>query len=46
MIKIYKINEGRIDITLGNTTFSMTENEMRDMLSEAIDNVKRKKGLR
>ena len=40
-----KINEGRIELSVGNTTFSMTENELRDILSEAIDNVKRKQRM-
>ena len=35
-----KINEGRVSISNGSETYSLTENELRELVSEAIDNVK------
>jgi len=35
-----KINENRVTISDGKDTYSMTENELRELVSEAINNIK------
>ena len=37
-----KINENRVEVSNGKETFSLTENELRELVSEAINNVKTK----
>ena len=40
-----KIRENRVTVSNGREEYSMTENELRELVSEAIDNLKRKKLL-
>lgn len=40
-----KIRENRVTVSNGREKYSMTENELRELISEAIDNLKRKKLL-
>jgi len=37
-----QINEGRVTISNGKESYSMTENELRELVTEAINNVKKK----
>ena len=37
-----QINEGRVTISNGREYYSMTENELRELVTEAINNVKKK----
>lgn len=39
-----KINSNRVTISDGNVTYSMTENELREMVSEAIQRIEKKNG--
>lgn len=39
-----KINSNRVSISDGNVTYSMTENELREMVSEAIQRIEKKNG--
>ena len=40
-----KINENRVTITNGRETYSLTENELREFVSKAINNVENKKNI-
>lgn len=37
-----RINENRVTVSNGKETYSMTENELREVISEAIDNITKK----
>lgn len=39
-----KINSNRVTISDGNVAYSMTENELREMISEAIQRIEKKNG--